>query len=91
MSILYVTGTSQHIYTHELGECKEGPCPIHHPSAHHMVTWPTHWREDRKIMERICEHGVGHPDPDCRYAQKDTIHGCDGCCRLQQEVLDGKS
>lgn len=31
-------------------------------------------------MERICPHGVGHPDPDCMYAKRDTVHGCDGCC-----------
>lgn len=32
------------------------------------------------MMERVCEHGVGHPDPDCMYAQQDPAHGCDGCC-----------
>jgi hypothetical protein len=38
-------------------------------------------------MERICPHGVGHPDPDdaayhIRIGQGyKTIHGCDGCCR----------
>jgi hypothetical protein len=43
-------------------------------------------------MERICPHGVGHPDPDdlayrisiAKKMGKDTkylgIHGCDGCC-----------
>lgn len=41
-------------------------------------------------MERICPHGVGHPDPDHiafveRVAGKDVasveaVHGCDGCC-----------
>jgi hypothetical protein len=53
-----------------------------------MVDWPTHWRDDRKLMERICKHGVGHPDPDDLAHKKrigldvDTIsiHGCDGCC-----------
>ena len=41
----------------------------------------THWREDRFIMERICEHGVGHPDPDDkRVREGDGVHGCDGCC-----------
>ena len=39
------------------------------------------------IMERLCEHGIGHPDPDDASWRKDntpnnadTIHGCDGCC-----------
>ena len=43
-------------------------------------------------MERICKHGVGHPDPDDlafkkRIAEKfgrdsydEGIHGCCGCC-----------
>ena len=35
---------------------------------------------DRRIMERICPHGVGHPDPD-DVLNQDRVHGCDGCCR----------
>jgi hypothetical protein len=34
-------------------------------------------------MERICEHGVGHPDPDDLRVIRDRImgiHACDGCC-----------
>jgi hypothetical protein len=34
-------------------------------------------------MERICEHGCGHPDPDDHRiltGEDDGIHGCDGCC-----------
>ena len=54
------------------------PCPIHQPSAHHMAGWPQHWRDDRGIVERICPHGIGHPDPDDQTS--DTVHGCDGCC-----------
>lgn len=86
VSTLYTTGTGQRIYVHDLGQCKQGPCPVHNPSDHHMRAWPTHWRPDRKIMERLCPHGVGHPDPDCMYAGRDTIHGCDGCCRLPQVI-----
>ena len=38
-------------------------------------------------FERICEHGVGHPDPDSLEFFRSIgvtsmgIHGCDGCCR----------
>jgi hypothetical protein len=39
------------------------------------------------MMERICPHGVGHPDPDdLEYKRKQGlpdaagIHGCCGCC-----------
>ena len=44
-----------------------------------------HWRFDRSIMERVCPHGVGHPDPDdlsfrAIHGDQDATHGCDGCC-----------
>jgi hypothetical protein len=38
-------------------------------------------------MERVCTHGIGHPDPDhIAFLPKDkrrweSVHGCDGCCR----------
>lgn len=40
------------------------PCCIHSPSGHHMRTWPMNWRSDTGVMERLCPHGIGHPDPD---------------------------
>ena len=81
MSELYITGVGQRIYVHERGQCKDGPCPIHNVSQHHMAKWPTLWRDDRQIMERICLHNIGHPDPDCLNVSFDGgIHGCDGCC-----------
>jgi hypothetical protein len=77
--------------THALSEC-EPPCPIHAPSDHHMKDRPLNWRPDRYLMERICEHGIGHPDPDHmarvrllkgdEFADGHGIHGCDGCCHL---------
>lgn len=60
-----------------------------------MKTWPQNWREDKGVMERICPHGVGHPDPDdAAYLIKMdraylTIHGCDGCC--QSERVNSKN
>lgn len=59
------------------------PCPIHSPTDHHMVTWRQNWRSDRRIMERLCKHGVGHPDPDegkIGLGLDAGTHGCDGCC-----------
>lgn len=87
----YVTGTGQRILNvHAPEACAGGPCVIHAPSAHHMRDWPTHWRSDRGLMERICEHGTGHPDPDSlafirrsqgrSAARAEGIHGCCGCC-----------
>lgn len=64
------------IVAHRMIDCL-APCPIHAPSDHHMLSWPQHWRGDRRIIERICEHGVGHTDPD---EQGFGGHGCDGCC-----------
>lgn len=59
--------------------CAGEICSIHNPSDHHMRDWPQLWRPDRRITERICPHGIGHPDPDCIYVM-DGVHGCDGCC-----------
>lgn len=63
---------------HDYALCEGRPCTIHNQSDHHMKTWRQHWRDDRGIMERICPHGIGHPDPDD--ITEDTVHGCDGCC-----------
>jgi hypothetical protein len=61
-------------------------CCIHRPSSHHMRTWPQHWRNDRGIMERICQHGIGHPDPDD--LTTDRVHGCDGCCNPKNKYKE---
>jgi hypothetical protein len=45
-------------------EGRDIPCCIHDPSGHHMRAWEMNWRGDRGIMERVCPHGIGHPDPD---------------------------
>lgn len=80
----YKTGTGQILTNiHKEEDCKGSPCLIHNPSNHIMRDFPTHWRDDRRIMERICPHGVGHPDPDdikVRTDEWEGVHGCDGCC-----------
>jgi hypothetical protein len=68
---------------HEQWECMRAEnCAIHKPSYHHMRHMKQLWRNDRKFFERICEHGVGHPDPDEILDDHRMlgIHGCDGCC-----------
>lgn len=62
-------------------------CAVHNrPSDHPLKSAPLNWREDRNILERICEHGIGHPDFDsATYLTKigngyENVHGCDGCC-----------
>lgn len=65
-------------------QCAGTVCVLHNPTQHHMRDWPMLWRDDRKIFERICDHGVGHPDPDqdtyLLQRGDDMMHGCDGCC-----------
>ena len=87
MSEVYETGTGQIIRVHTKDKCEGNHCVIHNPSDHIMRDFPTHWRDDRNMMERICHHGVGHPDPDDLAYKKDNnlpdsngIHGCCGCC-----------
>lgn len=76
---IYISGTGQRLRVHGGDTCTGPACTIHRPSPHHMRSWPTLWRSDRFMMERLCKHGVGHPDPDDRVL--DRSHGCCGCCR----------
>lgn len=64
-----------------------GYCPFHNPSRHKMVKWKMTIRASG-LVERLCKHGIGHPDPDSltyfegldvKY-QYLAVHGCDGCC-----------
>ena len=69
-------------------------CCIHNPSQHHMLTWPQNWRGDIGIMERLCSHDIGHPDPDdlkIRTRSGWGVHGCDGCCRPAPKAEENQS
>jgi len=61
-------------------------CPIHNLSDHPMRAFPQNFRPDNGLMERVCPHGIGHPDPDSLpfFEEKGIahmgVHGCDGCC-----------
>lgn len=71
------------ILTHEKEECQGGHCAFHNRSDHHMRNFRQFYRLDRGIMERICSHDIGHPDPDeisILNGEYDGVHGCDGCC-----------
>ena len=82
----YTTGARQILRVHSSDKCVGEFCVIHNPSNHNMSNLPTYWRSDRYLMERICGHGVGHPDPDALAAMNELgikdegIHGCCGCC-----------
>ena len=78
--------------THLKGSCLGEWCTIHNRSDHPMRSFPQFWRADRAIMERICSHGDGHPDPD-EYklhregGEVELVHGCDGCCAGSYEFM----
>jgi len=72
---------------HHKDLCKGKHCPFHNPSNHPLKDAPIHIRYDKgALVERICEHGVGHDDPDSvayfhSIGEKWAgVHGCDGCC-----------
>lgn len=76
---------------HTRARCAGERCCIHNPSDHAAKSWPQNWRADRGIMERLCRHGVGHPDPDDLIvkARPDAAqHGCDGCCRFSEDGME---
>jgi len=80
-----------HRHAHDPSICEGENCCIHNPSDHHMRGFKQNYRLDRGLMERICPHGVGHPDPDHldfvervrgkEAARVEAVHGCDGCCK----------
>lgn len=83
---------------HDIEDCHDGdyPCAVHSPSLSNPLRHlPFVIRLDKiGLMERICEHGVGHTDRDSlawahrhyddRFGRRNVdalgIHGCDGCC-----------
>ena len=77
---------------HPVERCAGEACIVHNPSDHHMRKWDVTLRETA-LIERLCSHGVGHPDPDSWPAMNKIsmevyggqspcfeVHGCDGCC-----------
>jgi len=90
---IYTTGTGHKLkHTHRsTTDCIRHGCVIHSPSLHKMRKFRTNWLMDKNIMERVCTHGYGHPDPDHIAwiertqgkdpARKALIHACDGCCK----------
>jgi len=85
-SLIDARGVVWQVHSRQI--CK-GPCTFHRASNHNMLDLPILIRETG-LVERICEHGVGHPDPDSmRYLNKHSapgargawgVHGCCGCC-----------
>lgn len=91
------------IVIHGISECKGENCVFHNPSDHPLNDKQTNIRFDRAVYvdgvpkayltERICDHGVGHPDPDSMAYllsigahESEGVHGCDGCCGDKEEM-----
>lgn len=82
------------VHTHGPEDCLRvnEHCMIHDPSDHPLKDAPIAWRQDRRLFERTCKHGIGHPDPDDLAFKREVmseaaynghafgLHGCDGCC-----------
>lgn len=76
------------LVTHPAEKCAGEFCCLHNPSDHPLSSARLNWRSDKRQMERICSHGVGHPDKDSlnftkrvgHYEGWMSVHGCDGCC-----------
>ena len=89
--IEYITGTGQRMWNiHDSAKCVGRLCVIHNPTTEGPeCDWPTHWREDRSLMERVCPCGIGHPasehlayleEIDPERAKWEGIHGCGPYC-----------
>lgn len=87
MESQFLENTDIKITCHDADKCAGQYCTIHKRSNHAMRSFPQMWRDDRGFMERICPHGVGHPDPDEVYLKSkwDWSHACDGCCADKHE------
>jgi len=82
--------TDRVFYVHKRTvDCDVHGCAIHNPSYHPLSDAKQYMRADKYwLIERICQHGIGHPDPDsASFIAKQQgskgiwVHGCDGCCR----------
>ena len=85
MELVTLENSDEQLYTHPDFACTGQSCTIHNRSNHSMRSFPQHWRTDLAIMERICSHGLGHPDPD-EY-KLNIRHDCDGCCEVTNASL----
>lgn len=83
-------------WVHKRVVCTDSFCAIHNPSVHPLDKARMIVRSDAfkyGLIERICEHGIGHSDPDS-VAFYDSVgekgmgvHGCDGCCTGNYEEV----
>lgn len=77
------------VNTHNPRLCEGRGCAIHnHPSGHRLNMQPMVWANENgeAVLERICVHGIHHPDADSAVYLESVgqeylnEHDCDGCC-----------
>lgn len=84
MTSVTLIGGERLVNVHDPADCWGQRCAIHRTTDHHMKDWPQHFGQVSKIMYRICEHDVLHPDPDdwsVHQGTRSAAHDCDGCCQ----------
>ena len=92
---LQLPGGAALVNVHPPAACSGYGCPLHHPSDHALKDASLNWRQDRGLFERLCSHGIGHPDPDSiaylrrSGSDEDGTHGCCGCCRSRDPGVQG--
>jgi hypothetical protein len=77
------------LISHDSFSCQGQHCSLHNPSDHPLSHAPAHWNSKRAAVERICEHGKLHNDPDDdawkgRTGEPFESHVCDGCCAVNR-------
>lgn len=88
----YLTGSGQLLHNvHDWRDCGGSFCVVHNPMRGPWSSWPTFWRDDRRIMERICPCGIGHPAVE-EVHDILGIHGCCGCPCFpsKYKIIDGE-
>lgn len=88
-------GAKWYVHKRNIG-CDIDGCAIHNPSYHPLSDAKQLIRTDKyMLIEDICKHGVGHPNPDsASFISKKIgytsiwVHGCDGCCQETKETCD---
>ena len=82
-SLIMLEHTHQSMHMHRKDTCATPVCAVHARSNHVLRYGPQCWNAQRYIMERVCGHGVRHPDPDdvrIWTGADNGFHTCDGCC-----------
>ena len=75
----------RYLHHHDIFSCEGEFCPLHRPKPGAWDSWPLLWRSDRRIMERVCPHGCGHPAVEqldhwtATGRMYQAVHGCCGC------------